>query len=371
MRASFLRVGALCAVATMGCEEADAPNAALRAHLAEHEAAGRFAPLAPDHLKTPAQLVAVLKRPLRRGLDHLVGSELTLTGTYTLTFAGDTEVRLAEAVALQIDGEGAFALAQTQDAATRGEAPQASGRRCGRVGGAAYTGGRFGPVTRIDVRADEAERCLAGAIDPLVSLLEVFADRLDVSLAGPGVIGGRPTTRIAFDLRPGSAVTPTPVPLAWPPEPTAPGAEAPPSRAVWGPREALVARHTEPGVFRGEVVLDTATGLPRSGSLEARFAVRKADRNAVLEVKIELGTAPFAGVLTFPEGARIDRPRPRIFADREALLGDDRKARTPITLPGPGDAPRLGPAGDEVETTPTVQDDEDRPEGWPAPGDTP
>lgn len=371
MRASFLLAGALGAAAITACEEADAPHAALRAHLAEHEAAGRFAPLASDHLKTPAQLVAVLKRPLRRGLEHLAGSELTLTGTYTITFAGETEVRLAEAVALQIDGDGDFALAQTQDATARGEHPQASGRRCGRVGGAAYTGGRFGPVTRIDVRADEAERCLSGAVEPLVSLLEVFADRLDVSLAGPGVIRGRPTTRIAFDLQAGAANTPTPVPLAWPAEAPPPGAEAPRSRAIWGPREALVARHTEPGVFRGEVVLDTATGLAQSGFLEARFAVRKAERNAVLELKIELGTAPFEGALAFPEGARVDRPRPRLFADREALLGDDRKARGPITLPGPGDAPRLGPAGDEVEATPAAQDDEDRPEGWPSPGDPP
>lgn len=371
MRASFVLCGAAWAAAVTACAEAEAPHAALRAHLAEHEAAGRFAPLAPDHLKTPAQLVAVLRRPLRRGLDHLAGSALILTGTYTITFAGETEVRLAESTRVQIDGEGGFALTQTQDATARGEAPQASGRRCGRIGGAAYTGGRFGPVTRIEVHADEAERCLAGAIEPLVSLLDVFADRLDVSLAGPGVIRGRPTTRIAFDLDAGAANAPAPVPLAWPPGGAPGGAEAPRSRAIWGPREALVARHTEPGVFRGEVVLDTETGLPQSGALEARFALRKADRNAVLEVKIELGTAPFEGALVFPEGALVDRPRPRIFADREALLGDDRKARTPITLPGPGDAPRLGPAGDEVEATPTVQDEEDRPPGWPAPGDPP
>lgn len=371
MRASFLLCAVAWAAVAAGCAEADAPHAALRAHLAEHEAAGRFAALAPEHLKTPAQLVAVLRRPLLRGLAHLAGTELTLSGTYTLLFAGETEVRLAEATAVQIDQEGGFALRQTQDATARGQAPQASGRRCGRIGGAAFTGGRFGPVTRIDVRADEAERCLASAIEPLVSLLDVFADHLSVTLAGPGVIRGRPTTRIAFDLKAGAAGTPAPVPLAWPTEAPTPGAEAPRSRAIWGPRRALVEGHTEPGVFRGEIVLDTATGLPQSGVLEARFAVRKADRNAVLEVKIELGTAPFVDTLTPPDGARVDRPRPRIFADREALLGDDRRARTPLTLPGPGDAPRLGPAGDEVEATPAVQDDEDRPPGWPAPGDAP
>ena len=235
-------------IAVGGCEPPEPDHAALKAHLAAAEAAGRFAPLAPEQLRTAKQLVAVLDRPLSRGVDVLSGTALKMAAEYVVRFAGEPEVELREHATLLVTAGGDFALTHENEGRAAGDAGAISGRRCARVGGAQYTGRRDGPMTRIEPRGDEAERCLSSSIEPLVSLLRLFADRLVVTIAGAGQLRGRATTRVAFDLAPSDHPLPPVLPRAWP-VPRGPGDPPEKTGGIWGPRGALLAESSDPGVL--------------------------------------------------------------------------------------------------------------------------
>lgn len=373
--------GALLSGALLGCTQLfeEDSQLALKAGLEAAEEAGRLHALGDDDLPDRAALLAVLRRPLTAAASgpraRLAGGQVlgdvewTLTGRYALT-AEAPLIQIVETRAVRLTAAGDFAVEVTLDARSDDLPPRVDGRRCRRAGARFYVGGHHGPMTQALADADEDLRCLDDALEPVRSLIE---------LAGPGV---KPTVeRVATVLdrealvvqltAPPRPDAPTEVPRAW----TETGAERPESTAIFGPRRALLVEH---GVLRhwaGTLTLDAATGQPLEGQIDARFAVRKGDRDAELSVSLTVSIKANADPITAPESARVQRERQRIFADREALLGPVEGA-SPVTLPAPGDAPRLRLGADgqlELDdgsadpAPPAAGAEEDRPPARPTP----
>ena len=208
------------------------------------------------------------------------------------------------------------------------------------------------------VRDAEQETCLDSAMDPVLGLLRMVVDRLDFAPAEEAKVVGRDALKVAFILR--DEALAKPIPAAWP----APEA-ARASLAVWGgPRPPLVQTHAAPRSISGELVFDAETGLLLGASLSGRFAVRKEERDAELEVGLSLEAGRLEAEVEAPADARHYKDRHRILADQERLLGKSRVAKV-TALPRPGDAPplRLGPdeAALDAEDLPQRFDDEDAP----------
>ncbi len=344
------------AILLFACQPEQAgKGVALKEGLAKAEAARRPPPLVKAALDTPAELLAVLGRRFSQTVGEVAPLSLEVDYRYELLVAGEPQVRLDGTLKLRMDAKGQFELVDRSRHATFEEPEREEGRSCHWVGGRLYTARRFGPATELKVRAYEQDACLDSAVEPVVGMLRLYADRLDLSPSGEAQVLGRAAQKVVFLLRDVEEVTAN-LPLAYK------GERSP---AIWGPRDLLVKTFGGLQRFKGHLLLDAATGAVVGAELAAVVAFLKKEQPAELQVDVKLSSAAFEGALLAPEEARPFQPRQRLFADRQALLGQTfkgkrAKKRRIEALPKPGDAPplRMGAEVDEDRPTPR---DEDRP----------
>ncbi len=342
----------------LGCEEQKAGDTrALKEGLAAAEAAAKVAPLTRGDLDTPERLAKVLARRFADHVGSMGGIEQKLEATYEIRSGGESEVRLRETLVLRVDARGQYDLVHRNTYWSREDDDGKDGRGCRWVEGRFFTSRRYGLPTEVPVRAAEQQTCLDSAIEPLVGMMQIALSRLDVSPTGRVQVAGRDAVKVVFLQRSDAPRGAKAIPEAW---------RTPDSKAVWGPRGPLLKTYASPEQATGDLSLDAATGIVLSGRLQAKFALRKSNRSATLEVRMGLSVERFTGTIEVPERSRRFDARQRVFADREALLGkiEKRVARS-AALPKPGDAPplRIGPnerAGD-AEDRPGGVDDEDAP----------
>lgn len=380
-----------------GCEDlperliAENDKVALKAGLEAAEEAGRLAPLDEGALPDAAALAKVLRRPLSGAQAKLGPMTLTLTGTYAIEVPGGLPAPPAEDApdagaappgpprppsidetrTLRLGPGDTFALDHLTTAGG-GDLPFADdGRRCVWVDGRFFTAHRHGPYTAFEAVADEHHRCLDGALEPVAALVGLFADRLAVDVEGPDVVEGRDVLRVRLRPVPGGRVPPA-LPRTYGED----GLSEGDSPAIFGLRVPLVVGYTRVERFDGALLLDTATGQPLGGRIDARLPFEKAGVPATLAVSLSLSATPFEGAIEPPADPRSFGARQRIFDERRRLLGDRQApADDAPTLPAPGDAPRLrvnaegGLEADDGQTAPPR--DEDRPVEAPAPRPTP
>lgn len=332
---------------------------ALKEGLAAAEAAGRLAPLDDDALSDGAAVAAVLRRPLASVAGSLGPVELTLRGRYAIEVDGaGAVVSVDETRITRLAGDGGWTFDHTETAQSDDLAPREDGRRCAWVGGRFYGGERYGPMTALEPIADEHHRCLAGATEPVVTLVRLFAERLRVDDVALGAVAGRDvlTVRLAAGGEPG-------LPPAVPRTYAADGLDEGNSPAIFGPRAPLVVDYTAIEQLGGTVTLDVLTGQPLGAALTGRLSLRKEGRGALMTIELGLDARVFDGEVEAPGEVVAYGPRQRIFDDRRRLLGAVEAEA--VTLPGPGDAPplRVGPSGelDSESPTPAPGADEDRP----------
>jgi len=341
-------------VCSTGCDERKAGRTrALKAGLVEAEAAATPAPLTATALDTSRRLGEVLSRRFAHHVIALGGLTQKLESSYEIRAAGEVEVRLEETLSLRVDGVGQYDLVHRNEYRSREDEAGEDGRSCVRADGRFYTARRHGPATEVPIRAAEDEACLDSALEPFLGLLRRLLPALQISPTGKVRALGREAIKVVFLRRADHAPEPKAIPEAW---------SGPDSKAVWGPRAPLIEGHAVTQEATGDLVLDAETGVVLSGRLHARFALRKSNRPAVLEVRIGLSAEALVGEIEAPEGARLFAARPRIFVDREALLGKlDRPVEVP--LPKPGDAPRLKLGSDEaaldIEDLPSRESEEE------------
>jgi hypothetical protein len=342
-----------------GCEAPEKHLALKEGLQAARDAAARR-PLSAEELSDLAGVQRAMGRPARRALAGMGARTLRFAGRYALSQGGAQELQLREAVHLQVDADGDFWVSDSATGGPAGAPERTRGRRCGWVEGHYYSGRAHGPMSRVPIQADEHDRCLRSGFEPMTGLVELFAGELAVAAVEPGTLMGRPTLRVRLERATEVFQPPAPLPLAWPPRTR--GEARPDSPAIFGPRDWLVRTHARAAVLQGEVVFDVKSGLVVAGALEGRFGVRKADRSANLEISVELGSTSLSEPLRPPADVQAYGPRPRLMADREALLGRSKPA-APVALPKPGDAPplRVGPDEETPAGPPEDPDDEDRP----------
>lgn len=341
-------------------EEKAGRTRALKDGLAAAEAAAKTAPLTRAAVDTPERLARVLGRRFALHAGQLGGLEQRLEAVYEIRANREPEVRLQETLTLRVDAEGQFDLVQRNRYWSREDEDGEDGRGCRWVGGRFYTARRHGPFTELPIRSAENDACLDSSVEPLVGLMRVVLERLEVSPTGPVRVLGRDALKVVFLQRSDERPAARSIPEAW---------RTQDSAAIWGPRDALVKTYAVPEQVTGDLVLDTVTGVVLTGRLQANFALRKSNRPATLDVRIGLSAAALQGAIEVPEDARPYTARPRVFVDREKLLGVPAKPKgdqEEAALPGPGDAPplRLGPdeAALDAEDLPGADpDDEDAP----------
>lgn len=368
---------ALFAVAIGGCKDlperliAENDRVALKAGLEAAEAAGRIEPLDERAVPDGPTLAKILARPLSGAT--LPPMTLRFTGTYAIEVAGappeDAPAegapaegapggpdggppdagpppraplpppRIEETRTLRLGPDGVFAF-DLLTTAGGGDLPLADdGRRCVWVDDRFYTAHRHGPYTAFDAVADEHHRCLDGALEPVSTLVRLFAERLQVTADGPVAVLGRDALKVSVRAVEGGQAPP-------PVDPTYgdDGLTEGDSPAVFGLRAPLVVGYTHVEAFDGHLVLDAESGQPLGGALTVRLPFSKAGRRATLTVSMRLEAEPFEGPIEAPAEARRYGPRQRIFDDRRRILGETPKPAPDEapTLPAPGDAPRLG-----------------------------
>ncbi len=326
-------------------QEQAGQGVALKEGLEAAEKAGRPPALTPEAVDERAELLAVLARPPARAMPRLGALRQTLEASFLLEADGEREVALDEKLELRHDAKGQYALRHDNTSWSAEDREARGGRACWWVDGRFYTARAQGPATEVPVRAYEQERCLESATEPFVGLLRLLGGHLVTSPGVPTEVAGRKALRIAL-TRDGVAQPPTSqVPLAWPP-----GDAGVESAAIYGPRPPLVELHARPREMKGEVILDVETGAVLAGEIQGALVVRKANRDATLQLRAKLVAEPLDVAITPPEGARVYGPRQRVFEDRRALLGEVFKKREKVQLPKPGDAPplRLGATEDDV-----------------------
>jgi hypothetical protein len=339
------------------CEEQKAGDTrALKDGLAAAEAAAKVAPLTRSDVDTTERLRRVLARRFADHVGSLGGIEQKLEATYEISSAGEPEVRLRETLVLRVDATGQYDLVHRNSYWSREDQDGEDGRGCRWVEGRFFTSRLHGLPTEVPVRAAEQQTCLDSAIEPVVGMMQIALSGLDVSPTGRIRVAGRDAVKVVFLQRSDSEAAAKAIPEAW---------RTPDSKAIWGPRGPLLKTYAAPEQATGDLSLDAETGVVLSGRLQAKFALRKSDRSATLEVRMGLSVERFTGTITAPEESRRFEARQRVFADREALRG---KIEKPVdrsaALPKPGDAPplRLGPderAGD-AEDRPGQDEDAPR-----------
>lgn len=408
-RRRFILLSSLLALA--GCRDlperliAENDEVALKAGLEAAEAAGRLEPLRGDALPDGPALARVLARPLSgAGLPPMT---LSLTGSYAIELPGGapadrppedappaadggapdagpppapTPPRIAETRTLRLGPGGVYAFDHLTTAGGGDRPLEDDGRRCRWVDGRFYTAHRHGPYTAFAAVADEHHRCLDGALEPLATLIRLFAERLAVRPGGPSVVLGRDVLTVELRALEGGQAPP-PLEKTYGDD----GLTEGDSPAIFGLRAPLVVGYTHVEALDGRLLLDTVTGQPLGGAVTARLPFAKAGQRATLVISMRLEAAPFEGPIAAPEEPRTYGPRPRIFDDRRRLLGDAKATPADLpALPAPGDAPRLGidetgalraESGGSAEPAPAPDEDrpppvEARPQpiGPPAPG---
>lgn len=341
-----------------GCDEQKAGDTrALKDGLAAAEAAAKVAPLTRADVDSAERLGKVLARRFADRVGALGGIEQTLEASYEIRAAGGREVRVRETLTLRVDAAGQYDLVHRNNYWSREDEDGEDGRGCRWVEGRFFTARRHGRPTEVPVRAAEQEACLDSAVESVMGMMRIALPRLDVSPTGRTRVAGRDAMKVVFLQRSGEVADPRAIPEAW---------ATPDSKAVWGPRDPLLRTYASPEQATGDLTLDTETGVLLSARLQAKFALRKSNRRATLEVRIGLSAERFTGNVELPEDARVFGARQRVVAEREALVGKvARPHAEPAALPKPGDAPplKLGPdeAGSDAEDAPLSSDDEDAP----------
>ncbi len=365
----------------LGCTDlperliAENDRVALKAGLEAAEAAGRIKPLDARSVPDTAALVAILQRSLTAA--ELPPMTLTLGATYAIEDPDAPEAedappadappedapaddappaadapdaadapppaplpppRIEETRTLRLGPAGAFAYDQLTTAGG-GDLPLAEdGRRCIWVDGDFYTGHRHGPYTAFDAVADEHHRCLDGALEPLATVVRLFADRLEVAVEGPAVVLGRDVLPVTLRAIAGGK-PPPPLDMTYGED----GLDEGQSPAIFGLRAPLVVGYTHLEHFDARLLLDADSGQPLGGRISARLPFSKAGRRATLTLELTLEASPFEGAIEAPTDPRRYGPRQRIFDDRRRLLGEAKAPAAGVpALPAPGDAPRLG-----------------------------
>lgn len=290
---------------------------------------------AADDPVTRAGIEAALSPPARQPLDlrpELPRGTQRVTVVRARLLHGDAEVasiRELRTAVVDADGNTRLDVWTLAD----GAAVVEDGRTCLIVDGAFYSGWRTRPPQRLRPQT-RPERCITA--DPLAEMAARFAGELAVVPSD---------SRVAFRLRARDRLAPNPIPLTWP--------EGRDRQVLGAPRGLYLVEHARPRRFEGHLQTDAAGHL-LGGALDARFAVRKDGRDAVLHLTIRGWSRPFAGRLEAPAVHTVETPRERIVPRIEAVLGT--LPADPTPLPGPGDAPPLKlpgePHGSPTSTPP-------------------
>lgn len=368
------------------------------------EEAGRLEALTEASMPDGAALARVLARPMTGARAELAGLELVLTGRYAVQGPGEPlpepppedappepppaeaptdgpedappaeppppppgigkPVSIRETRTLKLGPDGTYAL-DVIGTAGGGDLPYAEdGRRCIWVGGRFYGGHRHGPMTDIPPIADEHHRCQNDGLEPIATLVRLFADRLRVEVDRVDEVAGRDVIVVTLRAEPGDRDPPS-LPKTWGED----GLTETDSPAIFGLRAPLMVAYTRVETLEGTLSLDTTTGQALGGRLAARLPFTKAGRPATLTLEMTLETAPFTGAIETPAEPRRYGPRARIVNEQRALLGETKPTASGPALPAPGDAPplTLGPGGELRSGGPATPaaDSEDAPPARP------
>lgn len=390
---SFVLAAALC----VGCDKEKAGSGlALKEGLAAAEEAGRIKPLEPADVADAGGLMQVLRRPYATLAPRLGGLTQKVRSAFTLRSGEDRAVSLDETLSLELDATGQYALRHENAFWSKEDEDGKNGRACWWVEGRFYTARRHGPATEVPIRSYEQDRCLATAVEPFAGMLRLLGGGLRPAPAERVEVAGRPALRVGLARAVVGTEIPPVLPRTWPVPESAedrPGVVEAPTElsdagvepaveaetpAIYGPRRALVEEYGRLMSVEGQVDLDLETGIPLAGRLEGRLAFRKAQRDWVLELEINLEADAFDGTVAAPEKARQYFPRQRLFEDRREVLGEVFKKRGTGALPKPGDAPPIAVrTGDEespgqavpTEATPAAGDEDAPPAPQPSPED--
>ena len=333
MRASAVWAGLLL---LPGCEEpAAGQGQALKAALAAAEEAS---------LDTRVEVAtAAESRVWHRLVRRDFASHGSRLGNLRMLLQSSVELRptqgqilsLAERRTAEVALSGDFALEHALTWKTPDDTGEDS-RRCWRLDGHSYVGHRAGPASRFTEQGGESDACLAGAVEPVQAWLQTF-EAQTIVMSEPGTpFLGRPTVRVVLSARPGGAAVAAALPRFWD--------DADELMGVPGPRAWLVATHTSLRRLDGAVVFDAETGLPLEARLELNLGVQKADQAAELVLQLTLASEARTGPVSRPTEIVEMGPRPRVFRDRVALLGERPAEASAAPLPKPGDAPPLAVA---------------------------
>lgn len=339
MRVSLVVAGL---VILPGCDEpAAGQGQALKAALAAAEQAALDTRIEATTAAEPSVWHRLIRRDFARHGNRLGNLRLTVESGQTLRPGTGEALTLREKRTSELALNGDFALHHELSWQTPDDTGE-DARRCWRLDGQPYVGHRAGPATRFTEHGGESDHCLVGAVEPVQAWLQVFEPRSRV-VAEPGEpFLGRPTVRVTVAEDPNGGAVAQALPTFWQENPGGTATEE--TMGVPGPRGWLVTTHATLKRLSGELVLDAETGLPLTARLEARLAVQKADQAAELEVRVALATESRSGPVSRPSEIVEAGPRPRVFRERVALLGEKPAEPSAAPLPKPGDAPPLAVA---------------------------